>query len=106
MRLRENPQGSGREAGKVRDALAKADNVTYYPDIKLKDYLGRWLEGSVREKTYERYESVSRVHIVPELGDRTLASLHGSPGKTQDPSGGREGYLVPGSQPGVPQYGR
>jgi integrase len=66
-------------AGKLRKALAKTAHATYYPDIKLKEYLGRWLEdsvkGSVRERTDERYESVSRIHIVPELGNRTLASL-------------------------------
>jgi integrase len=66
-------------AGKLREGLAKTAHATYYPDIKLKGYLGRWLEdsvkGSVRERTDERYESVSRIHIVPELGNRTLASL-------------------------------
>jgi hypothetical protein len=66
-------------AGKLREALAKTAHATYYPDTKLKEYLGRWLEdsvkGSVRERTYERCESVTRVHIVPELGNRTLSSL-------------------------------
>jgi integrase len=66
-------------AGKSREVLAKTENATYYPDIEVEDYMGRWLKdsvkGSVRERTYERYESVSRVHIVPELGNRTLSSL-------------------------------
>jgi integrase len=66
-------------AQKLRDALAEQDTGTYYPDIKLKDYLGQWLEDSVkdsvRERTYERYEQISRNHIVPELGDTNLPSL-------------------------------
>jgi integrase len=45
----------------------------------LKDYLGQWLEDavrdSVRERTYERYEQVSRCLIVPELGETSLPSL-------------------------------
>jgi integrase len=66
-------------AGKMRKALAETYDASYYPEITLEDYLGQWLndsvKGSVRTRTYERYESVSRVHIVPELGHKTLTSL-------------------------------
>ena len=66
-------------ARKLREALAKMESGGYYPDIKIEDYIGLWLKDSVKDsvrtRTYERYESVSRVHIVPELGDSTLASL-------------------------------
>ena len=59
-------------ARKPREASAKTASATYYPDIGLEDYMGRWLEdsvrGSARVRHYERYESVSRVQIVPELG--------------------------------------
>ena len=58
--------------GKMMEVLAKTDVGTYYPDIKIEDYLDQWLadsiRGSVRTRTYERYESVCRVHIIPELG--------------------------------------
>ena len=47
--------------------------------LKIEDYIGQWLKDSVKDtvrtRTYERYESVSRVHIVPELGHKTLTSL-------------------------------
>jgi integrase len=66
-------------ARKLREALAKTSNGIYYPDIKIEDYIGQWLKDSVKDsvrtRTYERYESVSRVHIVPELGNKTLTSL-------------------------------
>src|SRR3712207_3271334 len=66
-------------ARKMREALADTCNAYYYSDIALEDYLGQWLrdsvEGSVRTRTYERYESVCRIHIIPELGGRTLTSL-------------------------------
>jgi len=65
--------------GKMRDVLAKTGSGTYYPDIKIEDYVGQWLKDSVkdsvRERTYERYEQVARNHIVPELGYMSLTSL-------------------------------
>ena len=64
--------------GKLRETLAESGGA-YYPDIAVGDYLGRWLEdsvkGSVRARTYERYESVCRVHIIPHVGDKRLADL-------------------------------
>jgi integrase len=60
---------------KLREALANTYDASYYPDIKIEYYLGKRLKDSVRTRTYERYESVSRVHIIPELGHRTLTSL-------------------------------
>ena len=53
------------------------------PDLKLGEYLGSWLSDSVkdtvRQRTWERYESICRVHIKPTLGReklRTLTSNH------------------------------
>jgi integrase len=41
-------------------------------DLTLRDYLGRWLNDSVRDTirdtTFERYEQIVRVHIEPALG--------------------------------------
>lgn len=41
-------------------------------------YLARWLEGvrpSLRARTWERYEQILRVHVVPEIGNVPLARL-------------------------------
>jgi len=47
--------------------------------LKLGEYLSRWLEDSVkstvRNTTYERYEQISRTHIVPMLGGIKLKAL-------------------------------
>jgi integrase len=63
---------------KLREALADSDGA-YYPDIEIGNYLGRWLDDSVKEsvrtRTYERYESVCRVHIIPYIGEKKLAGL-------------------------------
>jgi integrase len=65
-------------ATKLKEALAGSDGA-YYPNIEVEDYLNRCLEdsvkGSVRAKTYERYESVCRVHINPYVGDKKLTDL-------------------------------
>ena len=65
-------------AGKLRETLAESAGA-YYPDIAVEDYLARWLEDSVKEsvraRTYERYESVCRVHIIPQVGDKKLTDL-------------------------------
>ncbi len=63
---------------KLREALADSDSA-YYPDIEIGDYLVRWLDDSVKEsvraRTYERYESACRVHIIPYIGEKKLADL-------------------------------
>src|SRR5215204_3861141 len=60
---------SDREGGLIFDAEG----------LKLGEYLGRWLEdsvkGTVRSTTYERYEQISRTHIVPMLGSVKLKAL-------------------------------
>jgi integrase len=48
-------------------------------DSLLKDYLERWLEDSVkpsvRQKTYEGYESICRVRIIPRIGRTKLSKV-------------------------------
>ena len=43
------------------------------------EYLARWLSDSVRDtvrqRTFERYESIVRVHLVPAIGRVKLKSL-------------------------------
>ena len=65
-------------AKKLKEALAESGGA-YYPDILIEDYLTRWLEDSVKEsvraRTYERYESVCRVHINSYVGNKRLVDL-------------------------------
>jgi integrase len=60
---------SDREGGLIFDAEG----------LRLREYLSRWLEDSVKDTvrniTYERYEQISRTHIVPMLGDVKLKRL-------------------------------
>jgi integrase len=60
---------SDREGGLIFDAES----------LKLREYLSRWLKDSVkdtvRNTTYERYEQISRTHIIPMLGDVKLKGL-------------------------------
>ena len=60
---------SAREGGLVFDAGT----------LQLGDYLDRWLadsmKGTVRQRTWERYEQIARVHIKPALGRLKLKSL-------------------------------
>jgi integrase len=53
--------------------------LLYDSSLKLGDYLDRWLEDSlkptVRQRTYDRYESIVRVHIKPTLGKVKLKDL-------------------------------
>ncbi|HEV2744683.1 MAG TPA: site-specific integrase, partial [Rubrobacter sp.] len=68
----------GKQYGEVENELAKARGDAargiVYDDEKLTvgEYLERWLKDSVRDtvrqRTYERYESLVRVHIKPSVG--------------------------------------
>lgn len=75
----------GKTRKEVADKLAKAladregGLVFAAEGLKLGEYLRRWLEDSVkdtvRNTTYERYEQISRTHIVPTLGGIKLKAL-------------------------------
>lgn len=46
--------------------------------LNVSEYLDRWLEGArptVRPNTYDGYESTLRLHVKPEIGQRTLTRL-------------------------------
>ena len=66
---------------KLRKALADRDEGIAYDaeNLRVGEYLGRWLEDSVkdtvRQRTHERYESLVRVHISPALGRVKLKAL-------------------------------
>jgi integrase len=66
---------------KLRQAMTDADRGLTFdrPDLKLGEYLDRWLSDSVkdtvRQRTWERYESIVRVHIKPAFGRVKLKAL-------------------------------
>jgi integrase len=66
---------------KLIESLADRDKgLTYDGDtVTLREHLDRWLEtsvrGSVKPITYEAYERMCRVHIVPALGKVKLSKL-------------------------------
>ena len=68
-------------AEKLRKAIAERDDGLAFDaeNLTLAEYLKRWLEGSVQgsvaKSTFERYEQLSRVHIVPALGKVKLKKL-------------------------------
>lgn len=65
----------------LREARSNADTGLVFDAGKmtLADYLDRWLADSVqdtvRQRTYERYESIARVHIKPAIGRLKLKAL-------------------------------
>ncbi len=65
----------------LREARANADAGLVFDagKLALSDYLDRWLTDSVkdtvRQRTYERYESIVRVHIKPAIGRVKLKAL-------------------------------
>ncbi len=65
----------------LREARSNADAGLVFDAGKLtvEEYLDRWLADSVkdtvRQRTYERYESISRVHIKPVIGRLKLKAL-------------------------------
>src|SRR5918994_1230431 len=88
----QTPNGPKRKVlyGKTREEVAKkltkamADRdgglVFDHENLRVEDYLDRWLKGSVRGNvkpiTYESYERILRVHVVPTLGKVKLNSLN------------------------------
>jgi integrase len=78
-------KGESREdvAAKLTKAMADRDGGITYDAGKLtvEDHLRRWLSESVRDtvrrRTYERYESIVRVHLIPAIGRiKTLTPAH------------------------------
>jgi integrase len=76
---------SGKSKEEVRKALREARSgadqgiVFDAESLRVGEYLDRWLSDSVRDtvrqRTYERYESIVRVHIKPAFGRIKLKSL-------------------------------
>jgi integrase len=66
---------------KLRAARADTDRGLLFDaeNLKVGEYLDSWLADSVRDtvrqRTFERYESIVRVHIKPALGRVKLGAL-------------------------------
>ena len=66
---------------KKRQALADADRGLVFDagTLTVEEYLTRWLADSVRDTvrstTYERYEQITRKHIIPEVGRVKIKAL-------------------------------
>ncbi len=65
----------------LREARSNADAGLVFEagSLTVGEYLDRWLADSVkdtvRQRTYERYESITRVHIKPAIGRLKLKAL-------------------------------
>jgi len=65
----------------LREARSNADAGLIFDagNLTVGEYLDRWLADSVkdtvRQRTYERYESITRVHIKPTIGRLKLKAL-------------------------------
>ena len=68
-------------AAKLSKTLADREGGLIYDTGKqiVEEYLARWLSNSVRDtvrqRTYERYESIVRVHLTPAIGKVKLKGL-------------------------------
>ncbi len=62
-----------------KEVREEADDGLVSDPITIEDYLSRWLEGAVRysvsQKTYERYEQLCRIHLVPSVGHVKVKNL-------------------------------
>ena len=76
---------TGRTREEVRQKLTKAiaerdgGFVFNAETLELEKYLRQWLSSSVRDtvsiRTYERYEQICRIHLIPALGHMKLKNL-------------------------------
>ena len=75
-------------SAKLAKAMADRDGGLIFDagNLTMGDYLDRWLSNSVkdtvRERTYERYEEILRLHVKPALGRLKLKAL--TPAHVQD----------------------
>lgn len=66
---------------KLRELIAEYRNVELTEDsqITVEEWLQKWMDEymlfSIREQTWKSYESVIRLHIIPNLGNKKVASL-------------------------------
>src|SRR5215208_1176132 len=81
---RKHIYGKTRQEGAEELSKALSDRASGFVfdagTLTLGGYLDRWLShsvrGSVRQRTWERYEQIARVHIKPTLGRAKLKALN------------------------------
>lgn len=82
--IRKYVYGKTKTEAQVKKAalLEEAKGGTTYIDgdkVTVKDWLEKWLatyaKPKVRQNTYESYESVARIHVIPHLGSQNLSKL-------------------------------
>lgn len=81
-RVSRNVEGAKRDAETERTALIRSIETGTYVDPTrelMAEFLARWLRDYARSvvapRTYERYEEIVRLHIVPTLGRVPLTQL-------------------------------
>jgi integrase len=66
-------------AEKEKEARREFDEGVTQKSITLGDFLKRWLDecvkDSVSQKTWERYEQICRIHLIPEIGHVKVKDL-------------------------------
>jgi len=71
----------GEVSEKLTKAMANRDRGLVFDadNLKIEEYMTRWLAGSVRDTvqatTYETYERLMRLHLLPALGPVKLKNL-------------------------------
>jgi integrase len=68
-------------AARLNKATAERDSGIVYDaeNLKLADYLDRWLEpieGTLRERTWQRHEEITRLHLKPTIGSVRLDKVN------------------------------
>ncbi|MBA3388680.1 MAG: site-specific integrase, partial [Rubrobacter sp.] len=66
---------------RLTEAVANRDKGLVFDagNLSVGGYLDRWLEairGTVGERTWERHESIVRLHVKPAIGGTKLATLN------------------------------
>jgi integrase len=68
-------------AARLSKAIAERDSGTVYDseNLKVADYLDRWLDSirdTLRVRTWQRYEQITRLHLKPTIGRTRLDKLN------------------------------
>jgi integrase len=87
---------------RLTEAIANRDKGLVFDagNLSVGEYLDRWLEGirgTIGKRTWERHESITRLHIKPALGRTKLATLNPLQVQSLYRAKSRSGFLAPGS---------
>ena len=87
---------------RLTEAVANRDKGLVFDagNLSVGGYLDKWLEairGTVGERTWERHESIARLHVKPAIGGTKLAALNPLQVQSLYRAKSRSGVLAPGS---------